>query len=509
MIVPDATIRKKVNLSIVVSLVLGTLVLFLWLGNRFDHHYDEFGYMYAAANYTPAEISAGHFEASNIDGYFDAKIGHIFLLRFLISIFGQGIMAIKAIQAVYTALFIGAGAMVVWLIGLLWGNWLRASIVGMLFLLTPVSVYVGPKLLAETPGFFSGVASLLLLVLCLRTPKRGLQVLYSLASAILLTASLLSRGNMLLMVAGGWFALWVVCPPGMRRGSILINSAIVGALAVVFLFLSQELFGLDLLGAIHSVGAVTNLKNPWRKKVWRIVFTFGPFLSVLPFAIASEARQELRFYGIWLACSILPLVVGLRYMEERFLLGGAPAMAGMAMLGGEVVWSWLRAVRLPAMRIAGIGLVALLLAGSNYYIQPRTTHELDTSAYENVMEWIRKTAPYPSILIPWGWSDYHFLRMAYPEEPVYLVNTSTFFAPTNYVKDVSKWGEAQERWYGDRHVDNLVELKRLKKPWFFLSWEVRGYNTQHWSWIWDNPNLRRTLVYQYKKYRVYQLDENE
>lgn len=509
MIDPDANIRQKINLPIVVSLVLGTLVLFLWLGNRFDHHYDEFGYMYAAANYTPGEIAAGRFEPSNIAGFFDAKIGHIFFLRFLISLFGQGITAIKAIQAVYTALIIGAGAMMVWLIGLLWGNWLRALVVGLLFLLAPVSVYVGPKLLSETPGFFSGVASLLLLVLCLRAPKRGLQVLYSLASAILLAASLLSRGNMLLMVAGGWFALWVVCPPGMRRGSILMNSAIVGALAIVFLFFSQEFFGLDLLGAIHSVGAVTNLKNPWRRKVWQIIYTFGPFLAVLPFAVASEARQEFRFYGIWLACSVLPLVVGLRYMEVRFLMGGAPAMAGMAMLGGEVLWGWLRTLRLPAMRIAGIGLVALIMAGSNYYIQPKTTHELDISAYENVMGWIRKTAPHQPILIPWGWSDYHFLRMAYPEEPVYLANTSTFFAPTNFVRDVSTWGDTLERWYGDRYIDDLADLKRLKKPWLFLSWEVPGYNTHHWSWVWDDPNLRRTLVYKHKKYRVYQLDEND
>jgi hypothetical protein len=509
MVFQDVNLRHRVNLPIVVSLVLGTLVIFLCLGNRFDHHYDEFGYMYAAANYTPSEIAAGHFEASNIDGYFDAKIGHIFFLRFLIGLFGQGITAIKAIQAVYTALIIGAGAMMVWMIGLLWGNWLRALVVGLLFLLTPVSVYVGPKLLAETPGFFSGVASLLLLVLCLRTPKRGLQVLYSLASAILLTASLLSRGNMLLMVAGGWFALWVVCPPGMRRGSILINSAIVGALAVVFLFFSQELFGLDLLGAIHSVGAVTNLKYPWRKKVWQILYTFGPFLAVLPFAVASEARQEFRFYGIWLACSILPLVVGLRYMEVRFLMGGAPAMAGMAMLGGEVLWGWLRTLRLPAMRIAGIGLVALIMAGSNHYIQPKTTYELDTNAYENVMGWIRNAAPHQPILVPWGWSDYHFLRMAYPEEPVYLANTTTFFAPTNYVREVSKWGDTLERWYGDRYVGNLATLKRLERPWLFLSWETSGYNTHHWSWIWDDPNLRRTLVYKHKKYRVYQLDENE
>ena len=509
MISTATNLRQKLDLPVVASLVLGTLVLFLWLGNRFDHHWDEFGYLYAAANYTPAEIAAGHFEPSNIAGFFNAKIGHIVFLRLLIGLFGQGITAIKAIQAVYTVLIIGAGATMVWMIGLLWGNWLRALVVGLLFLLTPVSVYLGPKLLAETPGFFSGVASLLLLVLCLRTPKRGLQALYSLASAILLTASLLSRGNMLLMAAGGWLALWVVCPPGMRRGSILINSAIVGALAIVFLLFSQELFGLDLLGAIHSVGAVVNQKNPWRRKVWTIIYTFGPFLAVLPFAVASEARQEFRFYGIWLACSILPLMIVLHYMEMRYLMGGAPAMAGMAMLGGDVVWDWLRRLRLPAMRIAGIGLVALIMAGSNHYIQPKTTYELDISAYENVMGWIRKTAPHQPILIPWGWSDYHFLRMAYPEEPIYLANTTTFFAPTNIARDVSTWDDAKQQWYGDRYVRNLAALKRLDRPWLFLSWEVPGYNTHHWSWVWGDPNMRRTLIYKHKRYRVYQLDEND
>jgi len=112
------------------------------------------------------------------------------------------------------------------------------------------------------------------------------------------------------------------------------------------------------------------------------------------------------------------------------------------------------------------------MAGSNHYIQPKTIYELDTSAYENVMGWIRKTALINRFWYRGDGSDYHFLRMAYPEEPVYLANTSTFFAPTNYARDVSTWDDAEQRWYGGRYVRNLAALKRLKGPWLFLSWET-------------------------------------
>jgi hypothetical protein len=183
----------------------------------------------------------------------------------------------------------------------------------------------------------------------------------------------------------------------------------------------------------------------------------------------------------------------------------------MAMLAGEAVWCRLQMLRFPAKGIAGIFLVGLILAGSNHFIQPRMTpHEVDTSAYANVMDWIHRTYPNQPILIPWPWSDYHYLRLAYPEQPVYLANTSVFFTPWSPARDASQWAEELQRWYGDRYIGNMTSLERLCGPLLFLCWERSdGVNSYHWSWIWDDPKLRRTMIYRHERYCVYRIEGNE
>ena len=80
------------------------LALFLLLGLRQNHHYDEFGYLYAAAHFTPSEVASGQFAASNVVGFYNGKIGHVIFLKWLVGIFGVGMANIFLMQWIYTAL---------------------------------------------------------------------------------------------------------------------------------------------------------------------------------------------------------------------------------------------------------------------------------------------------------------------------------------------------------------------------------------------------------------------
>src|SRR5215470_4939021 len=103
----ESRFRVVEGVAFVALSILGVL-LCIGLGRRNLHHWDEFGYLYAAAHYSPAAIASGQFEVSNIVGFFDGKIAHVALLRFLVGCFGFGQNAVASITAVYTSLVVVA-----------------------------------------------------------------------------------------------------------------------------------------------------------------------------------------------------------------------------------------------------------------------------------------------------------------------------------------------------------------------------------------------------------------
>src|SRR6266849_9264386 len=141
---------------------LGAMLLFLHLEIRSRHHWDEFAYLYGAQHYSASALASGQFEASNIIGFNASRIGHVLLLQILSKILGDGVRGIASLQAVFTGMVIATSLMVGSVSLLLWRNFWGALGTGILSLLAPLSVYLGPKLLSEVPSTFGAVASVLL-----------------------------------------------------------------------------------------------------------------------------------------------------------------------------------------------------------------------------------------------------------------------------------------------------------------------------------------------------------
>jgi hypothetical protein len=499
----------KSKLAVGLLIGLGAVALFLHLGIRSHHHWDEFVYLYGAQHYSAAALTSGQFEASNIIGFYNSRIGHVLLLQLLSNLFGDGLRGITSIQAVFTGMVIGTSIMLVLLSLMLWRDFCGALAFGILSLLAPVSVYLGPKLLTEVPSTFGAVASLLLLVAGLRVQRRALLLPLLLTSAIALTGGVLARIFVLPSVVGAWLALVVVCPPGMSRRQILRAVAVVSGLSMVAVLVSYRLLGVDLMRFIPQLSAVSSIRIPILKRAEQVSFAFGLLLLLAPLAVVSNRRQELYFYGLWACCSILPVLLAFRYIEIRFLVGGAPAVAGLAMLGGEVVWYRLGAPTQPAVRLGCIGLVGLLLARTNSHIQPKTQYEVNSSAYAKVMNRISNEYPGHPIMVAWTYSDYHYLRVAYPEAPVYTANTWVHaIGPGGYAENTESWIAAQKRWYGDHYISNLSALEKLSpSPWLFVNWKPHSWKTNHFSWMWGHPCLRMTQLFDYGKYEVYRVDK--
>ncbi len=494
--------------SLDVLWMMVALALFVGLGHRALHHFDDFGYLYAATHYSPSAIAAGQFESSNVNGFFNAKIGHVMLLQLLKGWVGSGTGAITTLAWVYTAFVAVTNILLVQFIRLVWSDRRHAMLIGMASLVAPVTIYMAPKLLTETPAMLGSMASLVFLVLGLRAQRRVAAGAWWVMSALALSCGLISRGTVCVMVASAWFALWAACPPSLQRGRVFSAT-----LAVALLTLGSVLF-MDLFFAFHLmrggtlIHAVMGIGGLRRDVMRRAVFAFGPILMLVPFAFASRRRRELWFYALWVMCSTLPIVILFRYAEERYFINGLSGMVGLAVLGGEAVWVWMQASRRAAVQRLLVVLAVVAVVASNQYIQPRTVYEVDTTAYAKVMAWIAETNPQRPIVIPWTWSDYHYLRLAYPDAPVYLGNTGSFFGPTTYTKNSREWIAAEHRWYGDRYVEDLSALQRLgSPPWLYVSWQVPGWGTDQFSWVQKESRVRLIPVFHEACYTVYRVEE--
>ena len=491
---------RSIGRLLPVALVLVALAAFVFQGERLVHHWDEPVYLYAASHYSPGALVAGAFEPGNIPGFFGPKIGHVVVLQLLMKCLGQGAAVIPLYQAVYTVFILLSCVLIACSTFLLWQDKPRAFATGLVALLTPLSVYLAPKLLAEVPGSLATSLSVFCWAVCLRSEQRSKQLGWLTAGAVALVAGILSRGNVLLLAAGACVAAVAAPPAGLTRLQIIKRTGLLLAIAAVIFGVIQVLFGYDVVRSLSSASNVIDMKTPWQDSAKRTLYAFGPAAGLMLFVPFSKRRGEAVFWFVWFAVSVFPLLAGLRYIEERFLVSGIPALAGLIVLGGEVLWTWLSFLKRNVFG-KGLAIAAALfvLIAGNAVFQPRTLWELDTREYGRAMDWLHDNHPDAPIIVPWAICDFHFARFAYPQAPVYLADVKALFTPGFMDIDPS-------RWYAERYLRDEAAVNRLGDgSIFYLTRKSLGKDPEDYSWIWGDPRYRFEPVFKSGRYRVYQL----
>src|SRR5262245_36813973 len=237
---------------VVVSVLL--IVIYVVLANNGLHHWHEFRDLYSATFYSTADLMGGAFDpgpapvrtAEQVAGWYGTKLFHIYLLKEFVNLLGVGLKSYTIIKALYVAMLmlsVGLVGITLWTLGM---STSRTAVITGLFLLSPVTVYVGYKLLPEVPSLLFSAAALVLFIAAFRRSSRRI-VLSSLAG-LALTLSALSTWNVPLLFLGFWFAFLLVWLPRNERKSI----AFVSFVTWTVFFVSMPI-GLWLLGG--SLGA--------------------------------------------------------------------------------------------------------------------------------------------------------------------------------------------------------------------------------------------------------------
>lgn len=503
----------RIHRSLLWLALLASLVSFIAVSRPTLHHWDEFAYVYAAQQYSIQSLVNGEFESSNVPGFFNVKIGHIAVLKATAGFFGDGPTRLLGYQLFYGALIVLTGLMVAGVMVILHRTqrptvWLAAGI----YLLVPVNVYLCGKILAETPAAFCAMLAVMTLALAVRSEAPIRRITLCGLSALALVASMYTRVNFLLLPVGFVMALVLVPPEGLTRRGILWTSALVGILAGVAFAVAELVLELRLLDGLGVASVVSGQTLSLRAKLWKIAYAFGPFALILAACIPLVRDRSVAFYLTWLACASLPMVLAFSYFEVRWLSVGAPALAALGFLclhrlstvlsdRGRSTTFW------RSGTVAGAAFVVAI--ASNVFIQPRTESGFSSKEFSEAMAWADKQYPGHAVLVPWGWTIYHYMRVAYPTAPTYLVNNWTFFSPQMQSTDATSWVAALREWYGPAYIGSLNELLTIKqRPFIAIAFNRPDsrWNDLDKSWIADDSRLTKTAVHREGDYVIYLIE---
>jgi hypothetical protein len=500
---------REIRNPMPIALLLSVATLPALLRPQF-HHWDEFAYLYAAQHHTLAQLANGSFEPSNVTGFFNAKIGYLMLLKLIIAPFGDGPVSVAALQAVVTVLLLATAVLLhVFLRSVYDLTRTTAAIAAALFVLSPPSVYLATKLLAEVPAQLAGMTSVLCIGLALRGTSRGQDARLVVLGAIALVVCVYTRLNSVLMPLAAWAAMFLAPPAAIARRRVFMLAAATGVLALLVSVVIDTHWNLHLLRGALTASVVAGHGMSLSHKMYIVLYGVGPLLLAMPLAAFYWRDRAIAFSAIWFVLASLPMLLLFRYFEVRWMTPALPALAALAALVLARLWSlplsrrdsWLQAWRVSL--VAGT-YGAMILA--NLYVQPRAERGIDTRAISSAQAWIAKNYPGASLLIPWLWSDFHYLRVVEPRAPVYSINTRLDFEPVMVITSQAAWLRALRRWYGVRQISDLASLRNgPRAPWIVLAAnrDAASFDGFTYSWIKDSPDVKWTLVHREDIYNVF------
>ena len=392
------------------------------------------------------------------------------------------------------------------------------------FFMMPSTPYLAGKLLSEVAAMLPAFVGLVLWSSCLANARSSNWV-RALGASLLIATTAVMRLDMTIVHASFALATLITSTALDRPRLIRFHLAILAcAVALYALYLASQ------PGAYSSILEYLRqylLLDP--KSHLMSAFGLASFAGLMwVFAVVGIISFDRlsALLIIWLMFALIPMVtVVANYMiEPRYLVSASLALAGLAGAGLQRAFS-----RAPSDLAPRSLAIILVIAFINFLAVPLMPYEVDRAA---ILRAADKYAPRDSVstmLVPWSYTDYHFLRFARPDSRIYNVHT-----PAGDPDGVTKeWSARLHDWYGDHYVSDVDSLAALgqQEPVYYLGWGVyppiqtilswadkvpiedigRRLGSQSFmrhreqSWLWTAPGYHFKLAERFGQYEVYEV----
>ena len=437
-----------------------TAGLWCWAASDGRLHWDEPGYLYTAAFFDTSEIVGGEFQPSGNVGFSSARILHILFAHALYSVFGVGPLVVGLITGVYTALVIGALGVAALVLRSLGRSDCWIFVAMALTMFAPVFLWLSFKTMPEAPALFLACVSVLGLLRSLKRPP----VPWLVIGAASLAGMALFKATLAPMFASFTLALLLFGGHGFPFRRILVNGFIIGAGSLAMFGAFLGIVGIPLDQYLASWGAVSSQNDPLAARLAFTLLGAGLLSATLPLALLAPARRHTYFMLTWFLLSSLPFPVLLPHVEARFLLSNLIPLVGLVALSLRGLEPHMRRWWRSPLGRASMATAVATLVLSGTLAQSIMAHEVESGAIRRVITDLDRRfgrGEY-SVVVPWMYTDFHYLRVVYPELDVYSVFTSGRDALS------PSW---QRRYYGPRAIVSLGDLQRLRQPIVYLGFE--------------------------------------
>lgn len=537
--------NDSVKLSKGKYLLLGILsIVWIYLSLDGRLYWHEIRFMYASTHFSMDEIFSGvynpHQVGKAIDeigsgGFYLAKVLHLFGLKKLFEWIppDKGGMYLSVFISVLIMGISGITTYRVFSI-ILGKNYAFLSLC--CFLMTPVTAYLSGKILSEVPAFFFVTLSILFFSKG-RTGDKSSNIIYTVASGLLLLCACLCRLDIVICFMGFILSLLIVSENN-KRNIILIRAGI-----ALIIFIAGEIItiyslekGLEYLTRyffdfIHA-GEKTSAMS-----IFGIV-TFGGVIYLLAIsALFSKEKKKVWMLAIWFSVSMgMEIIITWNYMvEPRYLVSGLLPLEGLAGLGLGYLMEKISGSKIVAVWVAAFITLVTVINAINIQLMP---YELDRNSMLTTVKTIYKQSNNSIILIPWTYTDYHFLNVMFPGRNIFNVHSVEIEEKDPVLHDL--WENRLKKWYGNKYLQSKADLNSylIKYPVYYLGWHkyppaeyarkifnIIGFkklsqyisdlplkNHIEESWVWNSPEYRMELkgnCGQYEYYRVYPVGEKK
>ncbi|WP_161634979.1 glycosyltransferase family 39 protein [Leptolyngbya sp. Heron Island J] len=419
------------------------------------------------------------FEPSNITGFNVSRLGHLAIIKCIAALFGPGIALINAVAAVYLIFLMALAVAGYFILRLLMPNAKGLGRATIISLFAPMTVFLAFKTCPDLPALlFSGLSCLFLLL----SLERRSWFKWFLLSAIFLALTGLTKHvhAWMYISLSGTLLLFGRYRCSFRQALFRVTA--IGMTALLIFGITLFVLRIPISQFLGFMVVASKVNEPILAKLLKLVLTYGLFLLVLPLAWLNPNRKWKWFMIAWFGLATVPFLIILSRLEVRYLTLSAVPLSGLVWLALDSLNSWANYFPNRSRQLMWtVAMVSAVIVA--ILVQPLTEHELRIDQFASTIQTIQADAEEQefSVLIPWEYADFHYLRVAYPDLNVFSVHENSDLSP----EKLADWKHFQNKYYGERVLHTLDDINALPGLKYYV-----GYGA-----TFSIENLRQMLEY--------------
>ena len=449
------------------ELLAGVIAIAIWLWISHDGrlHWDEPGYLYTSAYIPWQQILYEGFEPSGIPGFNVSRLGHLAIIKGIAAFNGPGLNFVNSVIAVYLLMLVVLAVTGYLILQLLMPGAKGLGQATILSLFAPMTVFLAFKTCPDIPALLFAALSCLFLLMSLENQK---WFRWLILSAIFLALTGLTKHvhAWMYISLAGTILLFGQYKCSFR--SAILRIVAIGVGSLILFGITLVVLNIPLSQFLAFMGVASQETKPLVAKLFQLSLTYGLFLLALPLALLNPNRQWKWFMLVWLGLATVPFLVILSRLETRYLTLSVVPLGGLVWLALDTLKRWANRMPKRSYRTLWVaGMVSIIV--SAVIIQPLTEHEVRMDQFATAIDRIQVDAsdrPF-SVLVPWEYADFHYLRLAYPELSVFSVYENSNLSPDELVS----WQHFQDKYYGDRVLRTLDGVNALPGLKFYIGFE--------------------------------------